>query len=466
MTKMACPVCGASLQAQLSCFHCGWSSAQSSADGALPPGTEIRSPYRVISVLGRGGFGITYLGWDEHLAIQVAIKEYFPDQWCRRDTITGEVRVNSVRDAAQFERGLSGFLDEARTLARFQQHPGIVSVLSFFRSLGTGYMVMEYVEGETLKSYVRRQGPQNWPATLDIFMHVMDSLRAVHQANVLHRDVAPDNIYLCRDGRIKLLDFGAAGRGTSTDDVVQLKPGFAAPEQYHDDGREGPWSDVYGVAASMYYCLTGKAPAPDAVSVLPIKFPSQWPQAAEAALIGALAADYSRRPQTMIELQRQLSILIPDEGRSRSRVSPAVDVPPYMPDIRRIAWSGRSLSVAAAIGAIVLLLLVGNDDAPTQAKSVPIPTHTVTPDIEPAQQSMAPDTADVNIDWAEQRRKEREAADALQRLQAEALQRFDERERQEAQAAEREQARTSSENLRRLCDEWGATMDCPKTRRP
>ena len=177
------------------------------------------------------------------------------------------VAVRSGQPREQFDDGLSRFLDEARTLARFDQHPSIVGVRSFFRANGTGYMVMEYVDGVTLKTYLECQGGRiPFETARALLMPVMDALRAVHKVDLLHRDIAPDNIYIATGGQIKLLDFGAArqavrDKGQSLSMI--FKPGYAPWEQCHKGGRQGRWTDVYGLAATLYRCIAG-APPPEA----------------------------------------------------------------------------------------------------------------------------------------------------------------------------------------------------------
>jgi serine/threonine protein kinase len=212
--------------------------------------------------------------------------------------------------------GLERFLEEARTLAKFQQHNGIVSVLNVFYGNGTGYMVMEYVDGLTLKEYLIQKDKLTWEQTLKLFMPVMDALREVHKYGMLHRDISPDNIYLCRDNRVKLLDFGSARYslgGHSRSLSVVVKPGYAPEEQYRTKGNQGPWTDVYSVAASMYRCITGLVP-PDALDRLdedelrtPSKLGINIPDKAERELMAALAIKSNQRTQSIDDLQKGLS---------------------------------------------------------------------------------------------------------------------------------------------------------------
>ena len=235
----------------------------------LGPGARVQE-YQVQRMLGRGGFGLTYLAHDTHLDLPVALKEFFPAETARR-LANGQVAAWTDDGHAQegFRAGLVRFLDEARTLATFR-HPHIVRVLRFFEANGTGYIVMEYEAGLPLHQWMPRQAPLTREALLRIMLPLLDGLEAVHAAGFLHRDVKPDNILVRRDGSPVLLDFGAAGR--VNDGVpgrsVSVSPGFAAPEQYGSTHGEGPWTDVYAMGGVMYWMATGAKP-PEAPDRLP-----------------------------------------------------------------------------------------------------------------------------------------------------------------------------------------------------
>ena len=298
------------------CQQCGWSPDQYTEAGLyLAPGTILNSQYQIARMLGHGGFGITYLAWDNLLQRRLAIKEYMPRDFATRNSANTTISVFAGEAGENFAYGLERFLDEARTLAKFQQHAGIVSVLNVFYANSTGYMVMEYVDGRTLKDYLTEQGPLTWDQTVHLFMPVMDALREVHKNGVMHRDISPDNIYLCNDKRVKLLDFGAARNalgGHSQSLSVVVKPGYAPEEQYRAKGKQGPWTDVYSVAASMYRCVTGVVP-PDALDrldedelVTPSALGVQIPQKAEAALLSALAIKANERTQSIEAFQHAI----------------------------------------------------------------------------------------------------------------------------------------------------------------
>ncbi|MDD2737744.1 MAG: protein kinase [Methylomonas lenta] len=482
MPHSFCPACLQPGSGLSICANCGWNKTSSTTDPQyLAPGSTLNPPYQVARMLGHGGFGITYLGWDANLQIKVAIKEYLPREWAHRDAKAGQVVANSSDAQVHFQTGLNNFLAEARILAKFQQHPGIVSVLSFFPAFGTGYMVMEYVEGQTLKSYLQHYGRLAWTQTLDIFMQIMDALRAVHKAGLLHRDIAPDNIYICSDGRVKLLDFGAAqldGIGSvqsAQSQTVIVKPGFAPEEQYRNTREQGPWSDVYSVAASMYYCLTGETP-PDALERLKqdsLKLPSAYgvliPPAAEQALLNALAVNSFQRPQSIETLQQQFLNLPANpavglDTRTNIHVNPQLKSKFAYPvaSKNRYFFSGQRWLIIGSLSLMMLIFIfqLAKDKNP---RIEPVPE---TKESGPSLQMSAPEPISNNdelVDRSRQRELERQASEELKQQQAAALKRFEERQRQEsapAQQGSKSLDATQKEHLRSLCDEWGATMDC------
>lgn len=249
------------------CPYCGWyPGAQQDTGLYLRPGTILNDQYVVGRVLGHGGFGITYIGWDTKLKLRVAIKEYLPSSLATREPSSGKVTAYGREAQELFDYGLQKYKEEARALARFNEHPGIVSVLNFVAENATGYIVMSYMDGVTLKDFLTRRGGRlSFAEAIRIMMPVMDSLREVHAAGVIHRDISPDNIFITSTNQVKLLDFGAARYATgekSQNLSVILKPGYAPEEQYRTNGKQGPWTDVYALAATLYRAIAGQA-APD-----------------------------------------------------------------------------------------------------------------------------------------------------------------------------------------------------------
>ena len=234
----------------------------------LRKGTRLIGRYTIEGVLGQGGFGITYLGIDELHEKKVAIKEFFPQGIVTRnieyqDTVT----VTFVGEKDNYEKGKERFLKEARTMAKFSKDEGIVKALDFFEINNTAYIVMEYLEGITLKQYLRenqRIAPED---LIELLVPLIESLDEIHSQGMIHRDISPDNIMVLPDGRIKLMDFGAARDYTEFGEKslsIVLKPGYAPPEQYQTHGVQGPWTDIYALCATMYKCITGESP-PEAI---------------------------------------------------------------------------------------------------------------------------------------------------------------------------------------------------------
>ncbi len=235
---------------------------------ALPPDTRLQN-YRVIKVLGQGGFGITYLANDEALNKQVAIKEFLPSNLATRDMQTSVVKLHRSDDSEAFQWGLKRFLEEARILAKLS-HPNIVRVLNFMTLNDTGYMIMEYEEGQVLKNW-SHQFPGNRPPQHEIFKllgPLLSALRDVHSAGLAHRDIKPDNIYIRHDDTPVLLDFGAARNiesGRSHTFAAIVASGYSPHEQYGKVSEQGPWTDIYALGAVLCRLITGTTP-PDAPS--------------------------------------------------------------------------------------------------------------------------------------------------------------------------------------------------------
>ena len=237
----------------------------------LRKGTRLIGRYTIEGVLGQGGFGITYLGMDELHKKKVAIKEFFPQGIVTRnieyeDTVT----VTLVGEKENYDKGKERFLKEAQTMAMFSKDKGIVKALDFFEINNTAYIVMEYLEGVTLKQYLRENERIDAEDLVELLVPLIEALDEIHSQGLIHRDISPDNIMVLPDGRIKLMDFGAARDYTEFGEKslsIVLKPGYAPPEQYQTHGVQGPWIDIYALCATMYKCITGENP-PDAIDRL------------------------------------------------------------------------------------------------------------------------------------------------------------------------------------------------------
>lgn len=281
---------------------------------ALPKETILAGQYIIESVLGQGGFGITYKATDYKTKGFVAIKEFFPESMSTRTGTT--VSPFSGERGESFDYGKDCFLQEAETLAQFIGIDGIVEIHNYFEENGTAYFVMDYVEGISFDEYIKRSGGKvTCEVAEGVLVRIMDALAMVHSKGIVHRDVTPDNIYITNDGKVKLLDFGAAryslGDKSRSLDVV-LKHGFAPKEQYTRHGRQGPFTDVYSVGASFYFALTGRRP-PDSIDRLeeddlvpPSNLGVQISKEKEYAILKAMAVQPGDRYQTMTEFKQGL----------------------------------------------------------------------------------------------------------------------------------------------------------------
>ena len=232
----------------------------------LNPGEELHTRYIVGRVLGAGGFGVSYLGYDKVLQIRVAVKEYFPAGFALRNTTQMTHYSNAVQpvqDERFYRKGLEKFLTEARNLAHFNKVSGIMSVTDFFHENGTGYMVMEYLPGQSLKQItLSTTEMMTEEEVMELLAPVMDALEIIHKEGIIHRDISPDNMLMNKAGHLTLIDFGAA-RDFSTDNrslTIMLKHGYAPLEQYTTSGLQGPWTDVYALCAVMYFMITHAVP--------------------------------------------------------------------------------------------------------------------------------------------------------------------------------------------------------------
>lgn len=300
-----CPFCGSDPKsADIPPYH-------------LQPFSILAGKYLLGMAIGEGGFGITYIGMDLNLEMRVAIKEYYPNGCAVRNCSESNT-VLSYSNSTQevFEKGREKFINEARLLAKCSNLSEIVSVKDFFRENHTAYIVMEYIEGITLKAYLKQNG-DHIPAqkTLQMMKPVICSLSKVHDMNLIHRDISPDNIMICNNGSVKILDFGGARDYIFSNEKslsIMLKPGYAPEEQYRTHGNQGPWTDVYALCATMYRCITGSVP-PESLerayqeSLPPIRSISpDCPPAAASAIEKGMSIYPENRFQSMQELYSAL----------------------------------------------------------------------------------------------------------------------------------------------------------------
>ncbi len=333
-----CMGCMEEIDETLECPHCGFSEASApESPYYLSPRTVLQEKYLIGRVLGQGGFAITYLAWDINLGIKLAIKEYFPIDLVYRMPGHNLVMAHSRAQETIFAHDLEKFLQEARIMARFMDHPNIVSVTDFFQANQTAYLVMHYIEGITLRDHLSQSGEIiSFDVVMGIMMPVMDALRVVHNAGLLHRDISPENIIISMTGRVMLIDFGAArGSVESINESlsVVMKPGYTPEEQYRTNGIQDARTDIYAVAATIYRAITGQMP-PNALDRLendmlvpPSKLGVEIKPDQEKALIKALSVSANDRFKSVGEfqealLQRKVAPLKEEKTDSETRSKP------------------------------------------------------------------------------------------------------------------------------------------------
>jgi len=232
----------------------------------LHPGTELNGRYIAGKVIGAGGFGITYIAFDPKLRVRLAIKEFFPRSIASRNAETHNIVPYGEDEKKEFENGLKYFLNEARSAAMFETNQNVVGVKDMFEEYNTAYMVMPYISGVPFDSYLLQNGDTvSFKTALSILAPVMEALSAVHDTNLLHRDISPENIFITDEGIPKLIDFGSARPSVASDTLSMtpvIKEGYAPLEQYSRQGEQGPWTDIYSMAATLYRAICGKVPPP------------------------------------------------------------------------------------------------------------------------------------------------------------------------------------------------------------
>lgn len=293
------------------CHHCLKENTADDIVYRLKAGTILNNKYLVGNCIGEGGFGITYIGRDLTLDMRVAIKEYFPNGYVNRNnTVSQDVTASTESQKEIFYKGKDSFLEEARKIAKFVGEPGIVSVREYFEANGTAYIIMDYLDGVNLASYVRSNGTIPATKIFEVMLPMVRSLKRIHEAGIIHRDISPDNIMYLKSGSLKLMDFGSARYFTNNQKEmsVLLKQGYAPEEQYRKNGDQGPWTDVYGLCATMYRCITGVIPV-DALDRMrndtlepPSKLGVDIPESMEVVLLYGLAVFKENRCQDMDEL--------------------------------------------------------------------------------------------------------------------------------------------------------------------
>lgn len=298
------------------CPYCGYEVGTPPKEAYhMVPGTLLGGRYIVGQVLGFGGFGVTYIGYDTTLERKVAIKEYLPSEFSTRIPGQTEVTTYAGERTEQFNSGLNKFLEEAQMLAKLQAANGVVQIYNSFHENNTAYIIMEYLEGKTLKTYLEEIGKIPVEEAKEILHPIITALKEVHALGIIHRDIAPDNIFLTNDGRVKLLDFGASRFATTSHSKslsVIIKQGYAPVEQYRSRGDQGSWTDVYSLAATFYKMVTGVTPedAMERVEKEELKKPSRLgieiPKNTENAIMNALNIKIEDRTHDIVQFEKEL----------------------------------------------------------------------------------------------------------------------------------------------------------------
>lgn len=292
------------------CPYCGYiRGSQGEGMYYLPQGILLSKRYEIGVQINAGGFGIIYKAWDRVFNKLVAVKEYYPGGIAARTPGTKEVMVYSEKRVEEFKKGKERFLNEARTVAKFNTHPNIANVYDFFEANNTAYMIMDYMEGVSYKEYINsHNGVVDVKTAVNVTLAVLDALREVHKSKIIHRDINPSNIFICSNGVVKLIDFGAA-RIEETDMTTILTPHYAAPEQYQTKSIQGPFTDVYALGATLYYAVTGTKPEESIDRVLEdhLQEPSQLnpeiPKYLNNAIMRAMAVREEIRFQNTLQFR-------------------------------------------------------------------------------------------------------------------------------------------------------------------
>lgn len=299
------------------CPYCGYRhGTPPKAAYHITPGKLLHERYEMGTVIGAGGFGITYHAWDTYQNIPVAIKEYYPVGTAQRADNTLSIRTCEQDKEKDYEKAIESFLNEGRSLMEFNNEPGIVHVHDFFEENNTAYIIMEYLEGNNLSEFLKQHDnyvPEDF--ALKVMMSLIRALEAIHSKGMIHRDISLDNIFVCKDSIIKLIDFGAAkstafASGKSISVVV--KPNYAPPEQFNSRGSLGPWSDIYALGATMYRLVTGTMPV-EAISRLmgeelvpPVRLKNGVNPVLSDVIMKCMDLNIEKRYATVMDMKREL----------------------------------------------------------------------------------------------------------------------------------------------------------------
>lgn len=354
------------------CPNCGYEDGRK-AESLLfiEPGFVLANRYIVGKVLGHGGFGVTYMGWDNQLKRRIAIKEYFPSEFATRMLNRQSLVINNNEEKTrrQFNEGKNKFLQEAQRLAKVSNIDGIVHMYDCFEANNTAYIVMEYLEGETLASYLEKNGQLSEDESIGMIIPVLKALEVIHEKGIIHRDLSPDNIFLTTDSKgdrlVKLIDFGSARFASTSHSkslTVLIRQGYSPEEQYRSNGEQGTYTDVYSVAACLYKMITGIQP-PDALErrtsmelknrdllEVPSKYNRNISDNLEIALMNALNVRIEDRTLTSEAFQEELVSI--EKVKRRGSTIRRIDF------LRWPLWAKVCVPIGG-VAAIALLIAVG-----------------------------------------------------------------------------------------------------------
>lgn len=338
------------------CPHCGFVEGTPPAQVFhLYPGTVLQERYLIGTVLGFGGFGITYKAWDSRLSTVVAIKEFFPSGLVNR--VPGGVKIGifSGDKQTEFNNRLERFLEEARNMAKFNREPNIVNIFDFFQENGTAYIVMEFLDGISIKEYLKKYGKIREDRAISMITDVMTALKTIHAQGIIHRDISPDNIFLTNDNQIKVLDFGAARFSTGEKEETLsavIKPGYAPPEQYRSKSKQGPYTDIYATGATLYKMLTGITPVESIERALEdtLKKPSEFLPELDPALDKAIMKAMALKPEIRFQNIEHFRQAI---QKQRNADFPEVEIAKRK---RRRFWIAASSSCLVVVATVFIIL--------------------------------------------------------------------------------------------------------------
>lgn len=340
------------------CSHCGYDQRTVPREVYhLQPGTVLHQKYQIGVVIGFGGFGIVYKAWDLALNRVVAVKEYYPTMYLKRDPGMTQVILFDKKNEEAFLKGKEEFLTEARNIAKYNSHPNIVHVYDFFEENGTAYFVMEYLDGKTLKQYMREAKQQGQVIALDsaimVTRSVLSALSAAHKDKIIHRDIKPGNVFILNDGTVKLFDFGAARFADEDQEqtrTIIITPGYAPPEQYQKKSKQGPYTDIYAVGA-MFYEMVTNVKLEESINrkvVDEVRNPNEWNSSIPLPINNAIMRALAIQPEIRFKTVEEFDAAIVSKKETRDAKSELK----HRKRIRNLKVAAIALVIAGLLGAV------------------------------------------------------------------------------------------------------------------